>query len=77
MSTVNFSIPDAIKKAFNKTFEGENKSAVLARLMQQAIEERKRQKRRATAFRLLTEGREKRPKLSDKKFRRLREEGRP
>lgn len=76
MSKVNFSIPDAIKKAFNKAFEGENKSAVLARLMQQAIEERKRLKRRAAAFRLLTKGREKRTKLSNEKFRRLREKGR-
>jgi hypothetical protein len=45
--------------------------------MQQAIEKRKRQKRRIAAFHLLIEDREKRPKLSDKKLRRLREEGRP
>ena len=33
MATMNFSIPDDVKEAFNKAFEGENKSAVVARLM--------------------------------------------
>ena len=28
MGTMNFSIPDDVKEAFNKAFEGENKSAV-------------------------------------------------
>lgn len=77
MGTVNFSVPDKVKKAFNKAFEGENKSAVLARLMQQAVEARERQKQRAEAFRLLIDGRKNRPKLSDKKLHRLRTEGRP
>ena len=30
MATVNFSVPADVKNAFNKAFEGENKSAVLA-----------------------------------------------
>ena len=44
MATVNFSVPVDVKNAFNKAFEGENKSAVLAMLMRQAVEERKRKK---------------------------------
>jgi metal-responsive CopG/Arc/MetJ family transcriptional regulator len=42
---VSFSIPGEIKKAFDETFAGEDKNAVIARLMQQAIEERQRQRR--------------------------------
>ena len=33
MSTVNFSVPEDIKNAFNTVFEGQNKSAVIADLM--------------------------------------------
>lgn len=77
MSTVNFSIPDAIKRAFNKTFEGENKSAVLARLMQQAIEERKRQKRRAAAIETLLKVRVRAKPVSEAAIRKARHKGRP
>ena len=30
MATMNFSIPDDVKEAFNKAFDGQNKSAVVA-----------------------------------------------
>ena len=33
MATVNFSVPEDIKNAFNTVFEGQNKSAVIADLM--------------------------------------------
>ena len=45
MGTMNFSIPDDVKEAFNKAFEGENKSAVITRLMRRAIEENERNRR--------------------------------
>ena len=45
MATMNFSIPDDVKEAFNKVFEGENKSAVVANLMRRAIEDRERHRR--------------------------------
>jgi phosphoribosylaminoimidazole (AIR) synthetase len=35
-------IPDDVKEAFNKAFEGENKSAVISGLMRQAIKEKER-----------------------------------
>ena len=47
MATMNFSIPDDVKEAFNRTFEGENKSAVVADLMRKAVEERERSRRSA------------------------------
>ncbi|MBX9590447.1 MAG: hypothetical protein K2X43_14160 [Hyphomonadaceae bacterium] len=45
MATMNFSIPDEVKEAFNKAFAGENKSAIVARLMLQAIDEAERSRR--------------------------------
>ena len=37
MPTVNFSVPDDVKDAFNTTFEGQNKSAVIAELMREPV----------------------------------------
>jgi hypothetical protein len=77
MATVNFSVPDPVKKAFNKAFAGENKSAVLARLMRQAVEERKRQDRRAAAIESLLKLRGRAKPASDSTIRRARHKGRP
>ena len=33
MATMNFSIPDDIREAFNREFSAQNKSALIARLM--------------------------------------------
>jgi hypothetical protein len=40
MSTVNFSVPEDVRQEFNQLFANENKSAILTRLMQQAIAEK-------------------------------------
>jgi hypothetical protein len=45
MGTMNFSIPDDLKEKFNQVFADENKSAVIARLMWQAIEQEERRQR--------------------------------
>ena len=44
MSTVNFSVPDDIKNAFNIVLEGQNKSVVIADLMRDAVEREHRRK---------------------------------
>ncbi len=76
-STVNFSVPDEIKRAFNEAFSGQNKSAVIARLMQQAVEDRQRQRRRAVAIdALLAQRRAQRP-VAVGKVAAARREGRP
>lgn len=77
MATVNFSIPDPVKKAFNKVFAGENKSAILARLMRQAVEERRRQARRVKAIDALLGLRGRTKRASDATIRRARRAGRP
>lgn len=50
MATVNFSIPEEVKREFNQLFENENKSAILTKLLQQAIADKKRQQRRQAAI---------------------------
>lgn len=50
MATVNFSVPEEVKAAFNEAFAGENKSAVIAELMRSAVEAREVQRRRARAI---------------------------
>ncbi|NWG75899.1 MAG: hypothetical protein HXY24_15075, partial [Rubrivivax sp.] len=56
MGTVNFSVPDDVKAAFNETFAGQNKSAIIADLMREAVERaRRRQRSRAAIDRLLRE----------------------
>jgi hypothetical protein len=47
---VNFSVPDAVKDAFNETFEGRNKSAVIAELMREAVEREGRRARSVAAI---------------------------
>jgi len=77
MATVNFSVPDDVKDAFNKAFRGENKSAILTRLMRDAIEERKRQKRRVTAINEILSLRSKSNVVTDSEIRKARNTGRP
>lgn len=77
MATVNFSVPNDVKQAFNKAFAGENKSGVLTRLMRQAIEERRRQRRRAAAIDALLKLRRRLRPATDHEVRKARHAGRP
>ena len=45
MATMNFSIPDEVKERFNQVFANANKSAIVARLLEQAIEQAERKQR--------------------------------
>lgn len=60
MATVNFSVPDEVKEAFDAEFGDENKSALIAGLMRRAVLERQLQQRRQQLFRELTRGRSRR-----------------
>ncbi|MFP5284934.1 MAG: hypothetical protein ACLGI9_04280 [Thermoanaerobaculia bacterium] len=77
MATVNFSVPDEIKEAFQETFANENRSAIIARLMKKAVEDRKRQERQAAAIDALLGLRRKQRPASDKEIARTRRAGRP
>lgn len=77
MATVNFSVPDEVKEQFNRVFARENKSSIIARLMMQAVEERRLQKTRARAIDSLLRRRRSRKPVSDREIRSARSAGRP
>src|ERR1700724_2890080 len=76
-STVNFSVPAEVKQAFNEAFAGEHKSAVIARLMERAIEERQQRLRRAAAIDALLEHRRTQRPVTAAKVAAARRAGRP
>lgn len=77
MSTVNYSVPEDVKKAFNKTFKGQNKSAIIAGLMAEAVERAQQRRRGKDAFERIMERRARAPRGSDAEVRRARKAGRP
>ncbi len=77
MATVNFRVPDDVKRAFNEAFEDQNKSAVLTRLMRQAVEERQRAQRRAAAVHALLKLRRRLRPVTGGEVRKARTVGRP
>lgn len=77
MAIVNFSVPDEIKQAFDAAFAGENKSAVVAGLMRDAVERKRRLERRTRAVASLLAMRKKARPVSTATIRRARAKGRP
>jgi hypothetical protein len=57
MATVSFSVPDDVKKAFDRAFKSQHKRAVIADLMLRAVAEAQMRTLRAASFRALTDGR--------------------
>ena len=45
MATMNFSIPDDVKERFNQAFANANKSAIVAQLLEEAIDRADRKRR--------------------------------
>ena len=77
MGTVNFSIPDDLKDAFNAAFAGHNKSAVVAGLMREAIERAKRRQRSRLAIDRLLARHAEAPVRDASALQTAREKGRP
>jgi len=76
MATVNFSVPDDIKTAFDRAFKDRNKSSIIADLMRRAVEESRVRQRRLELFHTLTTKRSKRPSTSAARTRVARLEAR-
>lgn len=76
MATVNFSVPDDVKKAFDRTFKDRNKSAIIAELMRRAVADEGLRKRRQELFKILTERRDQRPKMTAEQVHDARVAGR-
>ena len=74
MGTMNFSIPDDVKDKFNEVFDGQNKSAVVARLMVRAIEEEERAHHSAGFVERLRQIRARSRPVTEEDIRRAREE---
>ncbi len=78
MATVNFSVPDDVKEAFNIAYQGQNKSAaVIAELMREAVERAQRKQRSHDAIASILERRKHAPTITEEEFRAAREDGRP
>jgi hypothetical protein len=77
MSTVNFSVPDDVKEAFNTAFEGQNKSAVIADLMREAVARAAAHKRSEAAYRRILKRRLSAPEVTAEQTHSSRIEGRP
>jgi hypothetical protein len=77
MATVNFSVPDDVKEAFNTAFKDRNKSAIIAELMREAVAQEVRRQRSREAIDRILERRRHAPTISDDEICELRESGRP
>ena len=64
MATVNFSVPEEVKVAFNATFRKEKKSAIIAALMREAVDRAQRKDRARQAATRILERRESAPIVS-------------
>lgn len=76
MSNVNFSVPEDVKQVFNETFEGQNKSAIIAEMMLEAVERARLKRRGRAAYMSIVERRKNAPIVSEAQVRAVREEGR-
>lgn len=78
MNTIPFHTPESLQADFDRYFTGEEPAVVLTRLLEEAIEARKREaqlpERRAKAIEAILELRKNAPRISDEEIFRLRQE---
>lgn len=77
MATVNYSVPEDLKTAFNEAFTGRNKSAIIASLMREAIERERVDRESHEAIARILTRRRNAPVVSDERIRAARRSGRP
>jgi metal-responsive CopG/Arc/MetJ family transcriptional regulator len=77
MATINFSVPEEVKQAFNEAFEGQNKSAVLTQMMREAVARAEEQRRREVAARRILARRARAPQRGAQTLAKARASGRP
>jgi hypothetical protein len=77
VATVNFSVPDEVKAAFDRAFGDENKSSIVAELMRRAVRERQLQAKREKLFRQLGAARLSRPGVTSEQIKKTRTAERP
>ena len=74
MATMSFSIPDDVKKRFNKAFADANKSAIVTQLMVDVLDQIERKRRSEEAVRSILSRRSKAPYLSTAEILKTRDE---
>lgn len=74
MATMNFSIPDNVKEIFNQTFANENKSAIVTRLLQEAVAQARRKAQSDAAFKRILARRQTAPHVSTEDILQTRDE---
>lgn len=77
MATVNFSVPDDVKQAFNDAFDGQNKSAIIAELMREAVAQAERRQRSRLAIARILGRRAQAPLRAATTLANARHKGRP
>ena len=77
MSTMNFSVPDDVKEAFNATFEGQNKSAIVTDLLREAVERAKKRELQKLAVERILARRASAPVVTQEDIDAARQAGRP
>lgn len=77
MATMNFSIPDDVKKRFNQTFANANKSAIVTQLLEEAIVRAERKRQSDQAIQQIKSRWNERPLVTEEEIRQARENGRP
>lgn len=77
MATVNFSVPDDVKQAFNETFKNQNKSAIITELMREAVERVRSRERQSEAIDRILALRAQTEPVSPEAIHTARKEGRP
>ena len=77
MAIVNYSVPEDVKRTFNETFKGRNKSAVIAELMREAVRRARRRDQSHEAIEQILKRRRGRKILSDDEVRAARQDPRP
>lgn len=76
MATVNFSVPEDVKAAFNATFAKQNKSAIITDLMREAVARAQRQQQHRDAVARILAAHAESPTLSEADFHAARDQGR-
>ena len=76
MAALDISLPEALKRRFFDTFPNENKSALIAHLMDEAIQRVELDRASREAARRILARRTEAPPLTEAAFRKLRRENR-
>ena len=76
MATINVSVPEKLKARFYKAFPHENRSALIARLIERAIGERERKRRGEEAVERILARRSRTKPVTTAEVRRILNEAR-